>query len=705
MDDFAKGSEESLFQEFSGSDREEWKAAAVSLLKGRPFEKAMYTRTPEGITLEPIYDLASLETVSHKDSLPGFAPFVRGSSCSGSISRPWKICQQVYSCDPVDFNRILMEDLQNGQNALNMLLDRPTMIGIDADRAEISSVGVRGVSISTVDDLKAAFEGIVFDAMPVHMNTGNNPAPLTAMLLAYLRGSGTDVSNLHGVMGYDPLGQLAEHGSVGMSIEDALDLMSRVLSWFSGSGSDVRTILIEGHPYHNGGADAVTELAYMMATGTFYLREMINRGHTVEEAASRMAFSLSLGQNFFMEISKVRAARMLWNRIVEEFGGDENTRRAYIHGKTSSWTKTVFDPYVGLLRNASEAFSGAMGGADSLTVIPFDEAIREADSFSRRISRNVQSILQEECHFTQPVDPAGGSWYVESLTEKVAGEAWKAFQKIEAMGGMNAAILDGTVSDTVEKKYEERFRDIAKRKSVWVGVNMYANTSEERLEAKPVDREQLLNRRVNAVSEFRASRSGYSLPLRANSLNELMEAAESGATLQDLYGLTSGSAEKPEAATPVKRQRGAERFENLREETLKMAKSGMHTSVLLLNIGSLPNHKPRADFTRGFFEVGGFKILSGKGSGTIEELVEAALDTSARIAVFCGSDKDYPEMVPGAAESIRKKRPDLKLIVAGRPAEDMEQVYTKAGIDHYIYLGSNCYDLLKTLQEGIKSNG
>ncbi|HRW78566.1 MAG TPA: methylmalonyl-CoA mutase family protein, partial [Candidatus Sabulitectum sp.] len=247
--------------------------------------------------------------------------------------------------------------------------------------------------------------------------------------------------------------------------------------------------------------------------------------------------------------------------------------------------------------------------------------------------------------------------------------------------------------------------DIAKRKSVWVGVNMYANTSEERLEAKPVDREQLLKRRVNAVSEFRASRSEHSLPPSANSLNELMEAADSGATLQDLYGLTSGRAEKPDTATPVKRQRGAERFENLREETLKMAKSGMHTSVLLLNMGSLPNHKPRADFTRGFFEVGGFNILSGKGSGTIEELVDAALDTSARIAVFCGSDNDYPEMVPGAAERIRKERPDLKLVLAGRPAEDMEPVYTKAGIDHYIYLGSNCYDLLKTLQEGIKSNG
>ncbi|PIE51358.1 methylmalonyl-CoA mutase [Candidatus Fermentibacteria bacterium] len=705
MDDVHKEGNEPLFDEFQRPSREEWKEAAIALLKGRPFEKAMYTKTPEGITIDPIYDLASLDALSHTGSLPGYAPFVRGTKVSGNLIKPWDICQQVYAGDPEEFNTILIEDLHNGQNALNMPLDAPSLAGIDADNADTSSVGNRGVSISTVADLEVAFKEIIFDALPVHINTGNNPVPLTAMFLALLEKRGTDPASLHGVLGYDPLGQIAGHGTIGITIEKSMNLMSEVLTAVSESDSDLRTILVEGHPYHNGGADSVTELAYMIATGTFYLREMLNRGHSVEAVSKRVVFSLSLGSNFFMEISKIRAARMLWHRIVKEFGGNDDARKMYIHGKTSSWTKTVYDPYVGMLRNTSEAFSGAMGGVDSLTVIPFDEAIREADSFSRRVSRNVQSILQEECHFTRPIDPAGGSWFIESLTSEVSASAWKAFQEIEAAGGMNSIILDGTAAEKVAAKYEEQFRDMAKRKRVWVGVNKYANMSEEKLEVHERNEKELLQKRKKTLAAVRSKRKDFELSGFERGLKGLTRAAAEGATIQELYALSSGDSRNAPAVEPVKKQRGAERFEALRDKTIEMKSSNIVPAVLLLNIGPVPNHKPRADFTRGYFEVGAFDVLSNKGFSSPEEMIEAAASTPAQVAVFCGKDTDYPEIVAQTAGVIKEKRPEIKLVIAGRPAKDLEPVYREAGIDHFIYMGSNCYELLNTLQEGIENNG
>lgn len=705
-----------LFGEFKDPTYEEWKEAATALLKGKPFDKAMYTKTPEGITLRPIYMKDALDSLPHTDVLPGFAPYVRGTKVEGNMVEPWGICQEIYASHPKQFNEKVLHDLYRGQTGLNITLDKATKYGVDPDLLEAKEVGYRGLSLCTLDDINCAFQDLVLEVLPFYMNTGANPIPIVSLLGAYLKKQDQGIDELKGVVGYDPLGFLAREGELPFSITGAYGYMADVLKYTISKNSELRTILIEGHPYHDGGADAVQELAFTMATGVEYVREMIERGMNIEDITPRMAFSFSLGSNFFMELSKIRAARMLWAQIVKAFGGSHEAQKIYIHGKTSSWTKTIYDPYVNMLRNASEAFSGAIAGVDSLDIIPFDEPIRECDEFSRRISRNVQAILQDECHFTQPIDPAGGSWYIESLTYQLADKSWTKFQEIEAEGGFLQHLLNNKAQDSVKDKYEEKFKNMAKRKHVWVGTNMYANMQEEKIDPRETNIEDIKNRRSREVKQYRMQKDMFQI---ANSISELgdirqmtgsisidkaVDSIMIGATLGDIADLCNSFTNAPCIIKPVKLQRGAQRFEALRDRTEDLKKQGKSLKVFLFNMGPIPQHKPRADFTTGFFEVGGFEILKNNGFGDIESAVKAGLESGAQIGVICSTDATYPEFVPKIAKAVKAKNPKISLVVAGRPSKELESTYREAGIDHFIYMGADCYNLLSSFQREVEDN-
>ncbi|WP_432408994.1 methylmalonyl-CoA mutase family protein [Wukongibacter sp. M2B1] len=705
-----------LFSEFKDASYEEWKDAATALLKGKPFEKAMYTKTPEGITLRPIYMKDALDSLPHTDVLPGFEPYVRGTKTEGNMVQPWAICQEIYASCPKQFNKRVLHDLYKGQTALNVALDRATKYGIDADMAEVRDIGYKGVSLCTLDDVNCAFQELVLEVLPLHINVGANPIPMISLLGAYLKKEDQGFDELSGVVGYDPLGFLASESRLPFSIFEAYGYMSDVMKYILSKNSKLRTILIEGHPYHEGGGDAVQELAFTMATGVEYIREMMERGINIEEITPRMAFSFSLGSNFFMELAKIRAARMLWSQIVKAFKGSDEAQKIYIHGKTSSWTKTVYDPYVNMLRNASEAFSGAIAGIDSLDIVPFDEPIRESDEFSRRISRNVQSILQDECHFTQPIDPAGGSWYIETLTYQLAEKAWAEFQKIEAEGGILQYILDNKAQDSVEEKYEEKFKNMAKRKHAWVGTNMYPNMQEEKLSTREADFENIKKKRSDEVKKYRMKKDMFQISNSISqiedirkvtgeiSIDKAIDSIMIGATLGDIAEFCKSLTNEPCDVKPIKKQRGAERFEALRDRTEELKKLGKSLKVFLFNMGPIPQHKPRADFTTGFFEVGGFEIIKNNGFEDVTSAVQAGLESGAGIGVICSTDAAYPECVPAIAKAIKSKNPKMSLVVAGRPSKELESTYREAGIDHFIYMGADCYNLLSSFQKEVEDN-
>ncbi len=697
-----------LFTEFSIPSYEEWKEEATRLLKGKPFDKAMFTKTAEGITIQPIYRREDLEKLPHINTLPGYPPYVRGTKVESYVKAPWQMAQITYEATPKQFNDAFIQDLYKGQTSLAIAFDKNTLAGIDADDAAAKDIGLYGLSASTLADIDVALDEVVVDVLPLHIDTGRSPLALTALFAAHAKNNYIKIDKLSGVFGYDPLAYAARHGTLGQSLDSAFDQMKAVIDWCRSEKCNLRTILVQGHPYHDGGIDSVQELAFVLATAAEYISALRDRGLTIAQISKRMALSISIGSNYFMEIAKIRALKMLYATLIESFDGDAEAQKVFIHAKTSSWTKTVYDPYVNILRNASEAFSAAVGNVDSLTVVPFDEPIREADGFSRRVSRNIQYFLTDECHLTQPIDPSGGSWYIETLTAQIAEKTWSEFKTIIADGGMSALLASGEITKRVTDKYEERFVDMAKRKHVWVGVNNYANMTEIKLDAKPVDRAKIKKTRIDDLKHYKQKTKRVNLAEKLEAYGKQMTvknaigAIENGATLGELYKAANADGDIYKAVA-IKAERGAERFENLRDYTETMAQSGKRPKVFLINLGPIPQHKARADFSRGFFEVGAFEVIGNDGFKTDDAAISAALESNAQVGIICSTDATYPESVPVIAKGIKQQNPKMIVMLAGRPPKELEPVYREAGVDHFIYMGANCYNLLKTVQKEVEN--
>ena len=701
-----------LFPEFAPSTYEAWYREAVASLKGAPFEKKVITKTYEEIDLQPMYWAKDVEELPHTNYLPGFPGYVRGTTPGGYVLKTWDICQEIACPTPKEFNDAACHDLARGQNALKMVLDCSTRRGMDPDQEEGSKVGRGGLSLATLEDVGTALRGIELQSVPLTIYTGAVALPMAAFILAYLDRVGLSPSSLRGCIGADPLGELAVEGSLPVSMTTAFDSMACLARWAKDHAPQLQTILVQGCPYHDAGGNAVQEIAYAVATGVEYLREMGKRDVLINEAAPQIRFGFSLGGNFFMEIAKLRAARLVWAQIVKAFGGNPDAQKMTIHARTSAFTKTVTDPYVNMLRNTTEAFSGAMGGADSVQVCPFDEAIRPADEFSRRVSRNLQIILQQEAHLVHPIDAAGGSWYVERLTDTVARKAWGLFQTVESKGGMGRFLLEAGPQTSLSATAAKRAKNLDTRRDVLVGTNMYPNLKEIRLQAPFVDYEAMKKARQEQIQ---AHRLNTDLFLFHDKLGEFgikfgnqspdvvltgKDAVLAGATLGDLWAILSKADEPMPSIRPLRIHRASERFEALRgrAETI-LAEKGTRPRVFLTPVGTLASFKPRADFSRTFFEVGGFEVLGNSAYENEEEALQALLASGARIAAICSTDQAYPELIPKLAGAVKQAAPEVTVLVAGKPAPEQEKIYREAGVDEFFFVGVNCHDLLTALQE------
>lgn len=695
-----------LFREFPAPSFNEWKQAAVKTLKGASFEEKLVTNTYEGIAVQPMYTQESIKGISHLSSEPSAAPYLRGTKGFGET---WGISQELPYGLASKFNEAAKKDLNRGQTMLNLVLDSASSIGLDPDHALSKDVGDKGVSISSIQDIQVALEGIDLETTPFFVQAGISGLSVYSMIVGHLMKSGTDTRKLRGCVGMDPLGTLAKEGALPFSIAKAYDLMAKVTVWAKLETPEVKTILIQGDSYHSAGGNAVQELAFTLASAVEYLRELQARRLMVQEISKRMAFTFSIGSNVFMEIAKLRAARLLWSKIIAAFGGSEEDQKMFIHARTSSWTKTAYDPYVNMLRSTAEAFTAVVGGADSLHVSAFDEPLRTPDEFSRRIARNTQLILDKESHLSKVADPAGGSWYVEALTDSIAKHAWELFQQIESVGGMSQALQKGMVQDQIKQVADQKFTDIVKRKKTIVGTNMFPNVKEQKL---PNDEgtESFYETRCADVRSYRESTDSNKKETLLEQLRAAKEANSENFLMVFRHGATLGEvtrairqadfdAEVPTImALPV--HRASEPFEALRKnaETYK-EKMGSFPKVFLANMGELARHKQRADFAAGFFEVGGFEVISNNGFKTIDQAVEAALDSRASIVVICTNDPLYPEVVPSLTQELKKYKPDLTLFVAGQPSSDQVQGFKQAGVDDFITVQSNCYQVLLNLQQ------
>ena len=693
------------FDEFPPTPYEEWRRAVDKAIKGASFEKRLITKTYEEIDLQPMYRQEDIANLPHLDSLPGFAPYLRGTTPLGYVASSWDVAQELPYGTPAALNEALRADLERGQNAVNLVLDAPTLAGVDADQAEAGAVGQGGLSISSVADLAQALNGIDLETMPIYTQASTGALTFTALLAALVKQQGKALAKVRGAIGMDPLGQLARDGKLPRDLDGVYEVMAQLAAWAKANAPQLQTITVQGHPYHNGGASATQELAFILATAVDYLRALQARGVDVDDAAPRIRFAFSIGSNFFMEIARLRAARLLWAKIVQAFGGGEEAQKMSIHARTSAWNQTVYDPYVNLLRATTEAFSSAVGGCDSLHVSPFDELVRAPDEFSRRIARNTHTVLREESQITRTVDPAGGSWYVESLTDAVGHKTWAIFQEIEKQGGMAKALAAGWPQAQVADTAAQRAANIAKRKDIFVGSNMYPNLKETRLEPTPVDAKAVQAERAAALKQFRAAAKANKpaaleqVAKGGNLVDAAIQAALAGATLGEIAQAARVSAKPGPTINAVCAYRGAQAFEALRQATeAYVARAGQAPQVFLATMGPLTQHKARADFATAFLGVGGFETIYPSGFDTADEAADAALASGAKAVVICSTDATYPELVPPLVQKLKQARPDLIVMVAGHPTEHLE-AFKAAGVDDFIHLNANCHSLLSTLQK------
>lgn len=700
---------ERLLGEFPPVSYEDWRKLVEAELKGAPFDKKMFTGTYEGITLKPIYRQGDAAALPHVHSFPGFAPFVRGASASGYVEQPWDISQEIASSSPTEFNNTARNYITRGLSALNMVLDHATRNGHDPDWARPEEVGLGGLSIATVGDLDRALEGIDLEKTSLLVRTGASALPFAALLIALARKRKKTPAALRGCVEMDPLGVLSHEGKLPQSLEGSYREMAALTRWASERAPQLQTICVHSRAWHEAGSSAVQELAYSLAMGVEYLREMNRRGLDVDIVAPRIRFAMTVGENFFMEIAKLRALRMLWSRAVSACGGNEAAQRLSLHVRTSRWNKTVYDPYNNLLRGTVEAFAGVLGGCQSMQVGAFDEVIRQPDDFSQRLARNTQLILQRECHLDHVIDPVGGSWFVESITGEIAAKAWTLFQEIEKQGGMAAALKAGSPQKAAGATAAEKIKNVTRRRDSIVGINQYANPKEKPLDVPAVDTAAFYKRRVQQVSTHRTSmeedaseivleKLAKVVEIRGDGLFEsCVEAALAGATIGEVTRALRINDTPCQPITPVCITRAAAPIEGLRAAVDRGIGAGKERpQVFLCNMGSLKEHKARADFARGFFAVGGYDVLSPAGFKTPEAAADALAESNARIAVICSTDDNYPALVPALVPALRAKRADAIIVLAGYP-QDQVEAHKRAGVDEFVHIRADAAELLTQL--------
>ncbi len=605
---------EKLFSEFTAPTTQEWLDKIEVDLKGADFQKRLVWRTNEGFSVQPFYrreDLANLKT---PDALPGEFPFVRGNK---KDSNEWYIRQNIKVDDPVEANKKALDILNKGVDSLGF------RFGGDQVSAEFIETLLKDIRLDIVE--------VSYRTCPKHA------LELADLLVAYFEKQGYDKEKIVGGVGFDPIDKMLQKGK---DTTPLLEVMPKLVDKLK-DYPNLRCVMVHSDTLNNAGAYIVQELGYALAWGNEYLQQLVDAGVDVDTAAKSIKFYMGISENYFMEIAKFRAARLLWAQIVKQYEPKcDCACKMVINASTSTYNQTVFDSYVNLLRSQTEAMSAALGGVHSLVVTPFDAPYEKPTDFSERIARNQQLLIKEESHFDRIVDPSAGSYYIEHLTDALAQEAWKLFLKVEDEGGFLAAVKAGTVQADINATNVKRHGDAAKRKEFILGTNQFPNFTE-----KSEGKEPLVS------SECVATHAG-----------------------------------DPDVPA-LKASRLASDFETLRLTTEKAAKVPV---AFMLTIGNLAMRQARAQFSCNFLACAGYKVIDNLGFKTVEEGVDAALEAKADIVVICSSDDEYAEYAIPAFQYLNNR---AMYVVAGAPAcmEDLKA----AGIENYIHVKCNVLETLK----------
>ena len=611
---------EKLFIEFPEVAMQAWEEVIIKDLKGADYEEKLIWRTLEGFNVRPYYRAENLKNLKHIAYAPGQYPFVRGTRKNND----WKIRQNFCAKDAIDANKKALDVLMKGVNSIGFRLD--------------------GRENFSESDLDALLNNICIPAVELNFVGGCCKSPDIVKLFVE-KTKDLNAGEIYGSIDHSPLTMLTLCGKFCNSEEKDFELLKESIV-AAKSLPHFRTVGVNGAIFHNAGSTIVQELGFALAMGNEYLAKLTDLGLTADEAAKKIKFTFAVSSNYFMEIAKFRAARMLWASIVKAYENTtESAQKMCIHAITSAWLQTIYDPYVNMLRGTTEAMSAAIAGVNSLEVLPFNKAFEKPTEFSNRIARNVQIILKEETYFDKVVDPAAGSYYIEELTKLIADEAWKLFKTIEEKGGYIATFKEGFIQQQISASAQKHNTNIDTRREIILGTNQYPNFTET-LSAE-------IRQNVNKSCQGNCS-------------------------------------DENRIAEPLKIYRAAEAFEELR---MKTENSGKQPKAFMLTFGNLAMCRARAQFSSNFFACAGIKVIDNNRFATIAEGVEAALNANAEIVVACSSDEEYADAVPQIAELLGNKG---ILVVAGAPA--CENELREKGITHFISVRNNVLETLTQYQ-------
>lgn len=690
-----------LRDDFPPASYASWRALIDEELAGASFERKLVTRSDDGIELRPLYTRDDFDGSTDASGFPGAMPFTRGAS--DVLPPPAQELAQERAEPALEAARAcLRDDLEHGVGRVHLRLDRAARDGMDGDDEDATSlVGVDGVALYSMADLDALFEGVALGEVAISLDAGANFLAAASGVIALLEHRGLAWSDAHVAFNADPLATLARDGRLPGALTLAFDHVAALCEWATRHMPRAHVLRVGTTPYHHAGATAAQDLGIALATGVAYLRALEARGIAPAAVAERMLFDLALGTRTFLAIAKLRAARRLWARVLEACGVQASRRGMTLHVETGKRVLAARDPWVNMLRNTVSCFAAIVGGAQIVTSAPFDAALGLPNALARRVARNTPIVLREEARLDRVVDPAGGSWTIETLTEQLAEKAWSAFQAIEARGGMVEALRSGWIASSLEAADAPRQRNLATRRDPLIGVSEFARVDEVPVERVEVSLDAV-RRDVRARIERHRSQVAPDVALaglRGPSGEPLVEravaACRAGATFgQIAAALCDDASEHLEA--PLTPRPYAAAYEALRDAADRhLADTGARPSVFLVNVGTLAQHNARTTYARGFFAAGGFAVHESESETSTEALAAAFQASGARIAVICSSDAVYAQHVAALAPALR--RAGARTVILAGPPGEHEAAYRGAGVDRFIYVRCDVVEALRAL--------
>ena len=604
---------EKLFDMFPPISTEEWLAKINVDLKGADFQKKLVWRTNEGFNVQPLYRAEDLEKLTHLGTLPGEFPYVRGTRTNND----WKIRQDISGETPEEINEHARHAIDRGVDSIGVCLCGET------DKAKLHTI----------------LEGIDLEKIEVNFKCCPGKAVEAGRLIADYIAEKNLKDAFRGSMDFNPFKRLLKHGlkypkDMVAQAKELLEIFEEI--------PGMRLFAVDTYMLNNAGAYITQELGYALAWGAQWLTSLTDAGLEAGKVAKRIKFNMGISSNYFMELAKFRAGRMLWAEIVKAYEPEcDCCCKMHVHAVTSRFNQTLFDAHVNLLRSMTETMSAALAGVDSIETLPFDLPYQCPDEFSERIARNQQVLLREESHLDKVVDPAGGSYYIEVLTSSIAEQAWKLFNEVEENGGFLALLEKGDIQAKVNESGVKRHTDVARRKEILLGTNQYPNFNEKALD------------KIKCEECTCSCHDG--------------EAAD-GAVASLVF------------------DRAASQFEALRLDTERAPR---RPKVFMLTIGNLAMRLARAQFSANFFGCAGYEIIDNIGFNTVKEGVDAAMEKGTDVVVLCSSDDEYAQFAPEAFKELNGR---AMFVVAGAPAcmEDLKA----QGIEHFIHVRCNVLDTL-----------